>query len=492
MKTMKNLINNTIILGLMILLTTGCGDDFLDRSDPGVLTWDKLYNSKEDFDAALAGCYQSIMGPATDNVWFGDIAGDNVYVTRYQPSGTMRDIDQLVVAAQDGSLSSYWSGNYTTIERVNMLLDRLEGSAVEDNDKRVFEAEAKFLRAYSYFNLVRIFGGVPLYDKLADIGTIYSTPRSTADEVLNLVINDLNEAKNIDSYRSSEDMATAGGKASTVAAKTLLGKVYLWKKDFTNAETTLADVVATSGKQLEDLSVLYDPDSPFNNEIIFSINYDRVNGFNSPFVGTTIPYNSPVGSVYPNILEKTGSGYLMVEQYIAGKFDLQDKRAALIDTLTFENLGLVDTNVFSRKYVDTLTTFNGWSGSNTIILRYADVLLMYAEALNENGKTAQAYPYINEVRNRAGLDDLPEGFSKEQMFEALADERQKEFLMEGDRWFDLIFRGFDFLKQEMEEYIPNAYLEQSRIITVKDNCMLFPIPESQIQVKPILEQNPGY
>jgi len=84
------------------------------------------------------------MGPATDNVWFGDIAGDNVYVTRYQPSGTMRDIDQLVVAAQDGSLSSYWSGNYTTIERVNMLLDRLEGSAVEDNDKRVFEAEAKF------------------------------------------------------------------------------------------------------------------------------------------------------------------------------------------------------------------------------------------------------------------------------------------------------------------------------------------------------------
>ena len=182
----------------------------------------------------------------------------------------------------------------------------------------------------------------------------------------------------------------------------------------------------------------------------------------------------------------------MVEQYIAGKYIFMDKRAALIDTLIFENLGLIDTNVFSRKYVDTLTTFNGWSGSHTIILRYADVLLMYAEALNENGKTAQAYPYINEVRNRAGIGDLPDGFSKQQMFEALADERQKEFLLEGDRWFDLLFRGFDYLKQKMEEYIPNAYLEQNRIITVKDNCMLFPIPESQRQVKPILEQNPGY
>ncbi len=489
---MKKIFNNAIIFGLMIWVTTGCGEDFLDRSDPGVLTWDKLYNSKEDFDAALAGCYQSIMRPAMDNVWFGDIAGDNVYITRYQPSGTMRDIDQLVVSAQDESLSTYWASNYTTIQRVNMLIGELANSTVGDEDKKVFEAEARFLRAFSYFNLVRIFGGVPIYNELVDIGTIYSTPRSSADEVLDLVISDLNEAKNIDSYRTAEDMATAGGKASTVAAKTLLGKVYLWKKDFPNAETTLADVVGTSGKQLEELSVLYDADKPFNNEIIFSINFDRVDGFSSPFVSTTIPYNAPVGSVYPNIPEKYGNGYLMVEQYIAGKFDPQDKRARLIDTLIFENLGLIDTNVFSRKYVDTLTTFNGWSGSNTIILRYADVLLMYAEALNENGKTAQAYQYINQVRERAGIGDLPEGYSKQQMFEALAAERQKELLMEGDRWFDLIYRGFDFLKREMESYIPNAYLEQNRIITVKNNCMLFPIPESQIQVKPVLEQNPGY
>ena len=111
---------------------------------------------------------------------------------------------------------------------------------------------------------------------------------------------------------------------------------------------------------------------------------------------------------------------------------------------------------------------------------------------NENGKTAQAYQYINEVRNRAGIGDLPTGYSKMQMFQALADERQKEFLLEGDRWFDLKFRGMDFLKQEILDYTPNAYLEQNRSLQPKDNHILFPIPEAQRQIKPILEQNPGY
>jgi starch-binding outer membrane protein, SusD/RagB family len=489
---MKNTINKTIILGLMIWLTLGCGEDFLDRNDPGVLSFDKLYHTKEDFNAALAGCYQSIMGPATDNVYFGDITSDNCYISRYQPSGAMPDIDKLVVSAQNGELDSYWANNYATIERVNMLIDKLTNSSVSDNDKKLFEAEARFLRAYSYFNLVRVFGGVPIYEQLVDISVIYETPRSSEDQVLDFIISDLNEAKNIDSYRTSEDLATAGGKASTTAAKTMLGKVYMWKKDFASAETILADVIANSGKELEDLSDLYNPDNPFNKEIIFSINYERVNGFGSPFVTATIPYNSPIG-IYPNVTQKGGAGAFMIESYVVNKFSPGDKRASLlIDTLIFENLGILDTNIFSRKYVDTLTTFNYWSGSNTIILRYADVLLMYAEALNENGKTSQAYPFINAVRNRADIGDLPDGYSKQQMSDALAEERQKEFLLEGDRWFDLIFRGIDFVKQEMNKYIPNAYLEQNRIIQVKDNSLLFPIPESQIQVKPVLEQNPGY
>ena len=490
---MKYLIHHTIIFGLILLLTTGCEKDFLDRNHPGDLTWNTLYNTVEDFEVALNGCYSSILGSVNQNIYFGDITSDNVYISRYQPSGSLPDIDKLFWTAENGQLNSYWSGNYTTIQRINLLIDKIADVDIEENVRKTMVAEAKFLRAFAYFNLVRVFGGVPLYDKIVDLDAIYSVPRSSVEQTLDLVISDLDEAKNIDSYRTSEELEKAGGKASSLAAKALLGKVYLWKHDFSNAETTLADIVTTSGLELEELSVLYDPDNPINNEVIFSINYERTDGFSNPFVNLSIPYNTPEGWIYPNIPGPTGSGYGNIEPYIISKFSSEDKRLTeLIDEATFENLGLVDTNIYSRKYVDTLTTFNGLSGSNTIILRYADVLLMYAEALNENGKTAQAYQYINQVRNRAGIDDLPAGYSKAQMFQALADERQKEFLMEGDRWFDLIFRGIDFMKQEMHDYSPNAYLEQNRNLKVEDHFLLFPIPEAQRQIKPILEQNGGY
>jgi len=489
---MKYLFKNTIFFGLLILLITGCNKNFLDKNDPTTLNYQALYNTTSDFEAALAGCYLSITGPATDNIYLGDITSDNAYITRYEPSGPLADIDQLVVSQQNTILSDYWANNYTTIQRVNLLVDKIGNSKVPQTEQKVIIAEAKFLRAYSYFNLVRVFGGVPFYDKPISVDEIYKVPRSSANDVLDSVVSDLQDASNVDSYRTPEELAKAKGKVSSVAAQTLLGKVYLWKRDFANAETTLGNIVSNSGLQLVDLSELYNPDNPFNKEIIFSINYERTAGFSSPFVTSLIPYNCP--PIYPNTPQvPAGAGAGMIEPYVASKFSPNDKRAQLIDTATFAYLGQLDTNIYSRKYYDPLTTFNYLSGSNTIILRYADVLLMYAEALNQNGKTSEAYQYVNQVRNRAGIGDLPPGYSKTQMFKALADERQREFLLEGDRWFDLCWRGIDFLKQEMNNYIPNAYLTIYRNkLAVKDHQILFPIPSDQINIKPVLVQNAGY
>jgi hypothetical protein len=490
---MKYLSRNAIFFGLSILLlTTGCKKDYLDRNDPGTLSWGDIYNTTSDFEAALAGCYQSIQGPATNNIYLGDMTSDNAYLTRYQPSGPLADIDQLIASPTNSILASYWADNYTTIQRVNLLLDKMVGSEVPDQKQKEIAAEAKFLRAYSYFNLVRVFGGVPLYDNYPALNDIYKVPRSSADSVLNFVVTDLLEASKVDSYRTPDELATAGGKATNVAANTLLGKAYLWKRDFANAETTLGNIVNTSGLALIDLNQLYNADNPINKEIIFSINYERTANFSSPFATSIIPYNCP--PIYPNTPQvPAGGGAGMIEPYIASKFSPQDKRNQFIDTATFTYTSILDTNIYSRKYYDPATTFNYLSGSNTIILRYADVLLMYAEALNQNGKTAQAYQYVNQVRSRAGIGNLAAGFSKDQMFQALADERQREFLLEGDRWFDLCWRGIAFLKQEMNKYIPNAYLTIYRNkLVVKDYLILFPIPEDQINVKPVLVQNPGY
>ena len=487
---MKRIINFTVILSFLMGIFS-CGDDFLDRNHPGTLSFDKIYKTKKDFDAALAGCYSSFQSQANINIWFGDFPSDNVYVSRFNATGDWVEIKRHVIMATNAEFRSIWQNSYTTIQRVNLLLEKMSGSSIDDADKKKIAAEAKFLRAYSYFYMLRLFGGVPLYNHYVDVQETYDVPRASVEEVKNLIIADLEEAKNIDSYRSSGENAV--GRATAVAAKMLMAKTCLWVKDFANAETLLADIVNhPGGLDLEDFDVLYHPDKPVNKEIIFSINYDRVSGFTFPYMSSFVPYQSPPGSVYPNIDQHTGNGYGMLEPYVVAKYTADDKRLSLVDTLTFEWLTFTDDNIFTLKYVDRTATLNSGSGSNLIVLRYADVLLMYAEALNENGKTAQAYPHINRVRHRAGLGDLPSGYSKERMFQALADERQKEFIMEGDRWFDLVFRGLTFLKKEMEAYKPHAYLDGNKNFALKDNCLLFPIPESQLQIKSVLQQNPGY
>ena len=275
--------------------------------------------------------------PAENNVYLGDVTSDNAYLTRYQPSGPLADIDQLVVSPQNTILSSYWANNYTTIQRVNLLVDKMVISKVPEAKQKVIMAEAKFLRAYSYFNLVRVFGGFLYTINLLVLMKFIKFQDHRQMSVLDFVVSDLKDASNVDSYRTPEELAKAGGKASSVAAQTLLGKVYLWKRDFANAETTLGNIVSSSGLELVDLSELYNPDNPFNKEIIFSINYERTAGFSSPFVTSLIPYNCP--PIYPNTPQvPAGGGAGMIEPYIASKFSPQDKRTQFIDTATFTYL----------------------------------------------------------------------------------------------------------------------------------------------------------
>ena len=487
---MKRTINLLMII-FLILGSYNCSDDFLDRNHPGTMSFDKIYKTKQDFDAALAGCYSSFTDQANYLLFLGECPSDNIHFGRYNISTEFMRIKSHIYTASHSYLDSYWSFSYRTIQRVNLLLEKLPDSPLDDQSQKLMSAEAKFLRAFSYFQLLRIYGGVPLYDSYTDLQDTYDVPRASVEEVKNLILADLNEVKNIDSYRSPGYNAL--GRATSIAAKTLMAKTYLWVKDFANAETILADIVQNNGGlDLEDLSVLYDPEKPDNKEIIFSINYERVSGFSFPLVRNLMPLNTPPGMFYPNVTVTSGSGIGNIEPYVLNKFSPEDKRLDLVDSVIFSSVGVIDTSIVTLKYFDPLTDNNFLSGANLIVLRYADVLLMYAEALNENGKTAQAYTYINMVRTRAGIQDLPSGYTKEQMFQALADERQKEFILEFDRWFDLVFRGLEFIKKEMNAYIPNAQLESYRNYYVRDNCLLFPIPESQLQVKPILTQNPDY
>src|SRR5690606_36880468 len=146
-----------------------------------------------------------------------------------------------------GIFSTYWSSNYATVQRVNLLIDKVQAAALSAEIKEKLIAEARFLRAYAYFNLVRVFGGVPLDDKSVALSETYTVPRATEEAVLALVIAALQEAAKLDGYRTTEERNLSGGRATSVAANTLLAKAYLWKRDFAAAEGVLAEVV-NSGK----------------------------------------------------------------------------------------------------------------------------------------------------------------------------------------------------------------------------------------------------
>lgn len=474
-----------------MILFSSC-EDFLEKTHPGTLTYDKFYTTEKDFQASLNACYRSLQSQVLLLLDFNDLMADNVYVNSYNTDDRV-NLDQCNIATNSTTIKGFWQACYYSITYSNMVITRINDSQVPEATKEVFTDEAKFIRAYSYFNLVRIFGGVPKYaQEVSDINEIYLVGRSTVDEIYAFISSDLEDVLDIDSERSPEQAARAKGKASSLSAKALLGKVYLQKGDYENAKTTLADIVNNGGLELEaNLSSLYNSDDPFNKEILFAINYERVLGQNSPFTYNSLPKFSR--GILPNVTANdNGDGAWNIEPHTFAKFSFGDKRrSSLIDSANVMIGSDFVKFYYSKKYLDIKTTASGYSASDFIVLRYADVLLMYADALNQTGATNSAYQFINQVRERAGLAPLPSGYSKDQMNIALADERQKEFLLEGDRWFDLSYRGFDFLQKTLNDFFPNSVRFPGA--SIDDHEILFPLPSDEVNLKPgVLFQNTGY
>ncbi len=473
----------------LLLATDGC-EDFLERTHPGDLTYDKFYQNEEHFEASITACYYSLKKQVEELIAFTDLITDNVWCDYYVSSDYI-NFKSASIPTNSSIIQSFWGACYKSISYSNILITRIENSSVKGAIREVFIKEAKFIRAYSYFNLVRIYGGVPKYEQEpSNLNDTYSIGRSSTDDIYDFIIRDLKEVLDIDIKRSTEQKKFVKGRVTSLAAKTLLGKVYLQSGDYQNALATLEDIVKNSGLELENnLEDLYDPDG-FSNEIIFAVNYERVAGENSPFTAKTLPRFSR--DILPNVkTQDNGIGDWILEPHTVSKFSDNDKRKELIDSIEVV-FGSIDkvTLYYSKKYLDINTTEDFQSGSDFIVLRYADVLLMYADALNKtNG--SNAYLYLNKVRERAGLEPLSSNLSKEQLNKALAEERQKEFILEGDRWFDLSYRGFDFLKKTLNDFYPYGarYPEAS----IKDHQVLFPIPSDEVNLKPdYLPQNPGY
>ncbi|MCK9640296.1 MAG: RagB/SusD family nutrient uptake outer membrane protein [Prolixibacteraceae bacterium] len=479
---MKKLIFFIVVINSF--LNIGCKKEFTDLNPVDRLSDKLYYKTANDFKQASIAAYTSLR--STYYTWwaFSELTTDNAICLT--PDGNMYfAFDQLTLTPDINNLNLLWVDSYKGIGRCNTLLGRIENVAIDENLKKQYVAEAKFLRALFYFNLVRVFGDVPLVVK--EINTVdesFTYLRVQGKTVYEQIVRDLKDAGSVlpEKYTVNTDI----GRATKGAAKSLLGKVYLTLKDYSNASLILKEVIDNASvygyKLLPDYASIFDPKNGNNAEIVFSVQYSADGNLGSPWANTFIPQKSG------NTITPSGSenDYNLVSNDLYNAFEIGDLRKAVC-AATFISGGV--TYYYTRKYLDNNPT-RGNFDNDWIVIRYADVKLMYAEALNETNLPG-ASQQLNEIRARAGLN-VTTATTQSDMRLAIEKERRMELNLEGHRWFDLT-------RTDRAITVLNAYFTANGIITTNGspvtlttNKLLFPIPFNQIAINPAITQNPGY
>lgn len=460
-------------IALTLLLAAGlssCTDSFFDLKPNDQVTVESVYKTASDFKAAVNGCYAKLQTQVNFYTEFCEYRSDNLSLSA-PTAGTQDryDIDQFQEKASNGLVETYWASFDNEVYRCNLVLDKIDAATFSDELKNQYKGEALFMRALSYFNMYRVWGGVPTTNKVVTPTETLSIARSSDDEMYNFIAGDLKNIIDNNLLPESYSDASDKGRATLGAAKALLGKVDLTFGKNQEAADVLATLIGKY-KLLSDPAQVFSVDNKLNDEIIFAVQFDKdkVDEGHSNWFGVT------------NLSDENGQTSTLLNLYSA-----EDKRADLIKYEKVPNVKLY----LMKKFYDTPSDKYNTYGNDQILLRYPDVLLMYAEALNNLGykasPTSPALVAINQVRERAGLADLAANDvpDQESFKKAILVERQKEFPYEGQRWFDLVRMG----------YAKEVMAEQGH--TINDNQLLFPIPTTELERinnTSILWQNPGY
>jgi hypothetical protein len=473
------------IIYVFMGVTLASCSDFLQLQPEYQINENSFYKSAKDFETALVGSYAGLQGlHNTSIINLGELTTDNAEIKWTSPTVAETECDEMNLTPANGFLNSVWTSSFATIAQANNILSRLDAVALTDAQKKQFKGESLFLRAFSYFYLVRLFGNVPIVDVAFrspnEIMNFDMTRRPVA-EVYDLIIKDLTEA----SALLNGITIPSKSQASVGAAKTLLGKVYLTNKQFDLAKTVLKEVIDLKSYTLNpDYKRLFTNGNDELQESIFEIKYMSGNvGEGNSFSTIFTPARFDM-AIFPGNMQ--GSGRVLPTRQMANAYEAKDlRRTASIGDSVKLVTGKYEKEIYGLKFVDFTTGIVGDGGINFTALRYADVLLMYAEALNETNGTTDAHTYINMVRSRAGLPALI-GLSKTDFQLAMERERRVEFFLEGHRWFDLVRTG-----RAME--VLNKYFQDNGLsFTVAAHEIIMPIPLREIDINPKLGQNQGY
>jgi len=459
--------------------------DFLQLQPEYQINENSFYKNAKDFETALVGNYAGLQGlHNTSTVNLGDLTTDNADIKWTSPTVGETECDEMNPTASNDFLNTVWSTCFATIARSNNILSRLDAVTLTDAQKNQYKGESLFLRAYSYFYLVRLFGNVPIVDvafRSPNEIMSFDMTRKPVAEIYNLIVKDLTEAATLLTGATipSKSQASAG------ASKTLLGKVYLTNKQYDLAKTVLKEVIDQKIYSLNpDYKKLFTNGNDELQESIFEVKYLSGNvGEGNSFSSIFTPARFDM-AIFPGNMQ--GSGRVLPTRQMASAYEAKDlRRTASIGDSVKLVTGKYEKETYGLKFVDFTTGIVGDGGINFTALRYADVLLMYAEALNETAGTTEAHTYINLVRTRAGLPALA-GLSKSDFQLAMERERRVEFFLEGHRWFDLVRTG------RAQEVLNKYFKDNGLSFTVAAHEVIMPIPLREIDINPKLGQNPGY
>lgn len=481
---------NLIAIALLGFSFSSCSD-FLEQNPQTDLSENDFYKTADDILSAVNGVYSSLQEGDIYGNWyvFGEIPSDN---TRNQLSGsvtTQNEFDQFYIDTQNSMIANFWKAAYKVINRTNTVLGRIDGIEINTELANRYKLECKFIRALMYFNLVRVYGDVPLVLKEISISESYDILREPKENVYNQIIADLKEAQDLPvSYSTAED-----GRATQGAAKALLANVYMTLHKYAEAETILAEII-NSGQysllentpgslNIDGYKNVFSPVNHNSKEGIFEIQFLKGGyGEGSNYANNFAPENSGT-----NVVAVGGTGGNNIpEMDIYNAYEEGDLRRDFSMSLGYYDNRKNNEWVESRyvcKFMD-VPYQNNDASNNYPVIRYADVILMYAEALNQNGKTAEACKYLNMTRRRGfgyqTTETSPvdlQTTDKAQFALMVEQERHVELAFENHRWFDLIRTG-----RAVE-------VMKSKGFSLNETNLICPIPQKQIDVNPKLTQN---
>ncbi len=508
-------------IGLIVimLLITSCKKSFLDLSPSSSYTDANYYQTDAQFKQAVTAAYAPLRDLMNNDFYFSEMRSDNTfYQSALANRGTAFVFRENLSDFKDGSTNSYtaaeWQYLYQIISRANIVISRLKGtSGIADASAKNYDGQCKFLRAFAYFKLVRLFGGVPVFLNEVKVPSDAFLPRASIDDVYKQIIADATEAIN---QLAPPAKFPQTGEATKGSATVLLADVYVSLKRWADAETLLNTLPGMNYGLNADYASTFLPTNKNSKESLFEVQY--LDGTATGTTPNTLTFNFLPRSTNTTLLtgiainNSGGAGLNTPTPDLISTYEPNDKRPDASIGITEGTYNASDLFTFSavknvagynaapagkvaipyiKKYLHSPLTAVSGSGDNFPIYRYSEALLLLAEAQNEQGKSSLTA--LNAVRTRAGLPSAT-FINQATMRNTILHERRVELAFENKRWYDLVRTGTAInvlnaagakLKLQFS-YLPS----DSRIVT--DFRLLFPIPAAEVGLNTQLIQNQGY